>query len=572
MLKKEEEMSKHLITSALPYINGVKHLGNLVGSLLPADVTARFFRQQGDEVLFICATDEHGTPAELAALEKGQDVETFCNEQYEIQKDIYERFGLSFDHFGRTSRPQNEELTQHMCEVLSENGYITERTVKQVYSAKDGRFLPDRYVEGTCPFCGYERARGDQCENCTHLLDPTDLLNPHSAISGSTDLEIRDSKHLFLQLPKLSEEVSKWVLEKKNIWSPLVYSIANKWLKEGLQERCITRDLQWGIPVNRAGFEGKVFYVWFDAPIGYISATKEWSDIDPANRDWQDWWYDAEDVIYTEFMAKDNIPFHTVTFPACLIGSKEPWKKVDQLKGFNWLTYYGGKFSTSQKRGVFTDQALDEFPADYWRYWLMANAPESSDSSFTFVSFANAINKDLNDTLGNFINRVTKISLKNFGEEIPAIGSFTQAEVDLGSRLNKLINSYTENLNKLSFRKALGDLRSIWVEGNNYVAVTEPWKVVKTDKDRAATILCISFNLMRIFAILSYPIIPTSSEKILLSLGIKTNNPGWIKGDIEKELSFFKGGESFIPLDPLFNKITPERIEELTSKYGKEEE
>lgn len=564
-------MAKHLITSALPYINGIKHLGNLVGSLLPADVSARFFRQVGHEVLFICATDEHGTPAELAALEKGQDVETFCNEQYEVQKDIYERFGLSFDHFGRTSRPQNEELTQHMCEVLSENGYITERTVKQVYSPADGRFLPDRYVEGTCPFCGYEKARGDQCENCTHLLDPTDLLNPHSAISGSKDLEIRDSKHLFLQLPKLSDDVAKWVADKKNTWSSLVYSIANKWLKEGLQERCITRDLQWGIPVNRPGFEGKVFYVWFDAPIGYISATKEWSDIDPDNRDWQDWWYDADDVIYTEFMAKDNIPFHTVTFPACLIGSGEPWKKVDFLKGFNWLTYYGGKFSTSQKRGVFTDQALDEFPADYWRYWLMANAPESSDSSFTFDSFAGTINKDLNDTLGNFINRITKIALNNFGEEIPSGGNFSAEEEELAKRLNTLIASYTSNLGKLSFRKALADLRSIWVEGNNYVTLTEPWKVVKTDKERAAVILRTCFNLMRIFAVLSYPIIPATSKKILASLGIATENPGWISEDTAAELQTIKGGEKYTPLEPLFSKITPERIDELTAKYGKEE-
>ena len=458
-----------------------------------------------------------------------------------------------------------------MCEVLSENGYITERTVKQVYSPADGRFLPDRYVEGTCPFCGYEKARGDQCENCTHLLDPTDLLNPHSAISGSKDLEIRDSKHLFLQLPKLSDDVAKWVADKKNTWSSLVYSIANKWLKEGLQERCITRDLQWGIPVNRPGFEGKVFYVWFDAPIGYISATKEWSDIDPDNRDWQDWWYDADDVIYTEFMAKDNIPFHTVTFPACLIGSGEPWKKVDFLKGFNWLTYYGGKFSTSQKRGVFTDQALDEFPADYWRYWLMANAPESSDSSFTFDSFAGTINKDLNDTLGNFINRITKIALNNFGEEIPSGGDFSAEEEELAKRLNTLIASYTSNLGKLSFRKALADLRSIWVEGNNYVTLTEPWKVVKTDKERAAVILRTCFNLMRIFAVLSYPIIPATSEKILASLGIATENPGWISEDTAAELQTIKGGEKYTPLEPLFSKITPERIDELTAKYGKEE-
>ena len=563
---------KHLITSALPYINGVKHLGNLVGSLLPADVYARFLRQTGEEVLFICATDEHGTPAEISAAEAGQDVKTYCDEQHEIQKDIYARFLLSFDHFGRTSRPQNFELTHQMAEDLTKNGFIEERSIKQIYSPKDGRFLPDRYVEGTCPFCGYERARGDQCENCTKLLDPLDLKNPRSALSGSTELEVRESKHLFLLLPKMADTVAKWVETKKGIWSPLVYSIAQKWLTEGLQERCITRDLKWGIPVNREGFEDKVFYVWFDAPIGYISATKEWSDLDPEHRDWKDWWLDADDTtIYTEFMAKDNIPFHTVTFPACMMGSGKPWKKVDELKGFNWLTYYGGKFSTSQHRGVFTDQALEEFPADYWRYWLLANAPESSDSSFTFDSFGATINKDLNSTLGNFVNRVIKITENNFGAVVPEGGEVGEAEEKLVKRLKELISSYTTNMVELSYRKALADLRAIWVEGNNYITETEPWKAVKEDKERAAVILRTCFNLMYIFAVLSYPVIPETAQKILDMLGVKVagGNAGWIDTDrLIARLQFVKGGDKFTPIQPLFNQITPERMEELTAKYG----
>ena len=563
---------KHLITSALPYINGVKHLGNLVGSLLPADVYARFLRQTGEEVLFICATDEHGTPAEISAAEAGQDVKTYCDEQHEIQKDIYARFLLSFDHFGRTSRPQNFELTHQMAEDLTKNGFIEERSIKQIYSPKDGRFLPDRYVEGTCPFCGYERARGDQCENCTKLLDPVDLKNPRSALSGSTELEVRESKHLFLLLPKMADTVAKWVETKKGLWSPLVYSIAQKWLTEGLQERCITRDLKWGIPVNREGFEDKVFYVWFDAPIGYISATKEWSDLDPEHRDWKDWWLDADDTtIYTEFMAKDNIPFHTVTFPACMMGSGKPWKKVDVLKGFNWLTYYGGKFSTSQHRGVFTDQALEEFPADYWRYWLLANAPESSDSSFTFDSFGATINKDLNSTLGNFVNRVIKITENNFGAMVPEGGEVGEAEEKLVRRLKELINSYTTNMAELSYRKALADLRAIWVEGNNYITETEPWKAVKENKERAAVILRTCFNLMYIFAVLSYPVIPEAAQKILDMLGIKVTggNAGWINADkLIARLQFVKGGDKFTPIEPLFNQITPERMEELTAKYG----
>ncbi|MEO0542138.1 MAG: methionine--tRNA ligase, partial [Cyanobacteria bacterium P01_A01_bin.105] len=395
---------RYLITSALPYINGIKHLGNLVGSMLPADVYARFLRQEGEEVLYICATDEHGTPAEIAAAEAGMAVADFCTQQYQRQSDIYERFGLSFDFFGRTSGPENHRITQHFYQQLDEHGFIEEREIKQIYSLDDERFLPDRYVTGTCPHCGYEKARGDQCENCTKVLSPTDLIDPRSTISGSTNLEVRGSKHLFLRLDQLSGEVRAWV-EQQEQWPTLTQSIAMKWLNEGLQSRGITRDLKWGVSVPRAGFEGKVFYVWFDAPIGYVSATQAWGNDGP-DRNWESWWKNADDVHYTQFMAKDNLPFHTIMWPATILGSREPWKMADYIKGFNWLNYYGGKFSTSSKRGVFLDQALEIAPADYWRYMLMASAPESSDSAFTWELFQNRVNKELADNLGNFVNRI----------------------------------------------------------------------------------------------------------------------------------------------------------------------
>ena len=347
---------RYLITSALPYINGIKHLGNLVGSMLPADVYTRFLRQEGEDVLYICATDEHGTPAEIAALEAGLDVAEFCARQYQKQKDIYDRFGLSFDYFGRTSAPENHELTQHFYRQLATHGFVEEREISQIYSLEDERFLPDRYVTGTCPYCGYEKARGDQCENCTRVLTPTQLVSPRSTISGSTNLEVRTSKHLFLLLDKLSDEVRTWV-EQQTQWPTLTKSIALKWLNEGLQSRGITRDLTWGVPVPTEGFEGKVFYVWFDAPIGYVSATKAWGKV--TDNDWESWWKDADNIRYTQFMAKDNLPFHTIMWPATILGSREPWKMADYIKGFNWLNYYGGKFSTSSKRGVFLDQALE---------------------------------------------------------------------------------------------------------------------------------------------------------------------------------------------------------------------
>ena len=386
-------MARHLITSAIPYINGIKHLGNLVGSQLPADLYARYLRQRGHEVMFICATDEHGTPAELAAKKAGKPVPVYCAEMHGIQAGIARDFGLSFDHFGRSSSERNHVLTQHFAGKLDENGWISEVEESQVYSIDDGRFLPDRYIEGTCPNCGYDKARGDQCENCTKQLDPTDLIDPRSAISGSTNLEVRATKHLYLRQRALKDQISAWI-DSKTDWPILTTSIARKWLNDGdgLQDRGITRDLDWGIPVKKGdapwpGMEGKVFYVWFDAPIEYIAGTAEGADAKGLpDSAWRRWWRldeGAADVTYTQFMGKDNVPFHTLSFPATIIGSGEPWKLVDYIKSFNYLTYDGGQFSTSQGRGVFMDQALSILPADYWRWWLLSHAPESGDSEFT---------------------------------------------------------------------------------------------------------------------------------------------------------------------------------------------
>ena len=373
-------MARILVTSALPYINGIKHLGNLVGSQLPADLYARYMRQRGHEVLFLCATDEHGTPAEIAAAKAGEPVAEYCARMHRVQADIAAGFRLSFDHFGRSSSPQNRALTQHFAGRLADAGLIEEVTERQFYSNTDGRFLPDRYIEGTCPNCGYDSARGDQCDNCTKQLDPTDLIDPRSAISGSTDIELRETTHLYLRQRSLRGELQDWI-DSKTDWPVLTTSIAKKWLNdgEGLQDRGITRDLTWGVPVQRGaepwpGMEGKVFYVWFDAPIEYIASAKEWTDADGRpDADWERWWRTdkgAGDVRYVQFMGKDNVPFHTLSFPATIIGSGEPWKRVDYIKSFNYLNYDGGQFSTSRGRGVFQDQALSILPADYWRWWL----------------------------------------------------------------------------------------------------------------------------------------------------------------------------------------------------------
>ncbi|WP_405949339.1 methionine--tRNA ligase [Streptomyces prunicolor] len=572
-------MARHLITSALPYINGIKHLGNMVGSMLPADVYSRYLRQRGHDVLYICATDEHGTPAELAAKERGLPVAEFCAQAHDAQKAVYDGFALAFDYFGRSSSPQNREITQHFARRLNENGFIEERAIRQVYSPTDGRFLPDRYVEGTCPHCGYDKARGDQCENCTRVLDPTDLINPRSAISGSTDLEVRETKHLFLLQSKLQHEVEEWVAAHEEEWPQLASSIARKWLTEGLHDRAITRDLDWGIPVPadtwpELAAEGKVFYVWFDAPIEYIGATKEWSDAAPAGetRDWKSWWYESDQgdnpVRYTEFMAKDNVPFHTVMFPATQLGIREPWKKVDYVKAFNWLTYYGGKFSTSQKRGVFTDQALDILPADYWRYFLIANAPESDDSSFTWEHFTATVNKDLADTLGNFVNRVLSFSKKRFGDEVPAGNTAGAPETKLGEEIAGLLAEYETQMESLQFRKAAAALRALWSAGNSYLEEKAPWLEIKTDPEAAALTLRTAMNLIHLYAVVSEPFIPSSSAAMRAAFALKDDTATWVSPDEAKSLTTVPAGTPFTVPPVLFAKLTDEDLETYKERFG----
>jgi methionyl-tRNA synthetase len=557
-------MTRHLITSALPYINGVKHLGNLIGSMLPADIYARYLRLRGEEVLFICATDEHGTPAELAAKEAGLDVAEYCRVNHELQRDVGERFGLSWDHFGRTSSPQNHELTNHMAQRLEANGFLEERVTKQVYSPVDGRFLPDRYIVGTCPYCGYANARGDQCENCTRVLDPTDLIDPRSAISGSTDLEVRETRHIFLLQSKLAGEVGEWVESHADDWNALTLSIARKWLTEGLQDRSITRDLDWGVPVaDRPGFEEKVWYVWFDAPIGYIGATKEWSDLAPGERDWRSWWFDAADVEYTQFMAKDNVPFHTVSFPVTLLGSREPWTSADQIKGFNWLTYYGGKFSTSQGRGVFMDQALETFPADFWRWYLFANAPESSDASFTWDGFTVAVNKDLADSFGNLVNRCLTLSAKHYGPVVPAGGEPGEREQALVAELGEVVRTYTGLMAAKDLRKSANELRRGWALANAYWEQSEPWKVVKADPDEAAVIFRTVINVVRVLAVLAAPVIPTSAAIVLQALGAADS--AWPES---AELEALAPGHPVAVPPVLFAKITDDQQAELLERFG----
>jgi methionyl-tRNA synthetase len=566
-------MARHLITSAIPYIIGIKHLGNLVGSQLPADLYARYLRARGHEVMFLCSTDEHGTPAELAAAKAGKPVEEYCAQMHDVQAEIAKGFRLSFDHFGRSSSHQNKKLTQHFAKVLDEQGLIAEVSEKQMFSHADGRYLPDRYIEGTCPNCGFDSARGDQCDNCTKQLDPVDLINPHSTISGSTDLEMRETKHLYLRQSKMKDQLDAWI-DSKNDWPVLTTSIAKKWLHDGdgLQDRGITRDLDWGVPVMKGdepwpGMEGKVFYVWFDAPIEYIACSQEWVEAGKGD-DWERWWRTdkgAEDVTYTQFMGKDNVPFHTLSFPSTILGSGEPWKLVDYIKSFNYLNYDGGQFSTSRGRGVFMDQALEILPSDYWRWWLLSNVPESSDSEFTWESFQQGVNKDLADVLGNFASRVTKFCRSKFSEAVPAGNARGEREAQLVADLTAKVREYEDHMEAIEIRKAAASLRAAWVLGNEYLQEVAPWSTFKTDPEQAAMQIGLALNLIRLYAVISAPFIPDAAKE--LREAMQSDDDSW-PTDVAAALEILPEGHAFTVPDVTFRKITDVEREEWQERFA----
>lgn len=577
---------RQLITSAIPYVNGVKHLGNIIGSMLPADVFARFSRATGAETLFICGTDDHGTPVEIAAQKEGVPVAEFVARWFAVQRDIYAGFGLSFDHFGQSSCSENTALTQHLARALLKAGLLEVRSQRMLYSAADGRFLPDRYVEGTCPKCKFTKARGDQCDGCGSVLNPTDLLEPYSSISGSRDLELRDSPHIYFKQSQLVGPLRAWIDAQE--WPLLSKSIAYKWLDEGLEDRGITRDIAWGVPVPADMAEAlgcpelakKVFYVWFDAPIAYIAMTQAWATKAhgeaqpsagvPLSPQAARWWYGevARDVTYTEFMGKDNVYFHTLSFPGTLIGSGESWKKVDQLKSYNWLTYYGGKFSTSMGVGIFSDTALEllkdwDNGPDYWRYYLLARAPETDDSEFRWGDFQSVVNKDLADVLGNFINRTTTLANKYFNGALPPLGTPSGAEEALQAKLNEGLARLQAAHAGAEMRRAVEETRALWVLGNEYLAQQEPWQVAKTDLNRAATILHTALQLIPFYAAISAPLIPFSSAKMLQVFG-----QGGALVWPDSARGVLPDGAAFTLQPPLFPKIADEQIVDWEERFG----
>ncbi len=551
----------YLITSALPYVNGPLHLGHLIGCLLPADVYARFCRANGRNTIYICGADEHGTPVEAAARAEGVDPAKYADGWYQIQRGLLESFDISTDYYGRTHTPQHEKLIHEIFKHLDDNGFIEERTTIQPYSVNENIWLVDRFVVGTCPKCGFEGARGDQCDKCSELLDPKDLINPRSISDPNSPVELRETQHLFFLLTKAEPLLRKWLSTRVG-WSKTAMAIANKWLAEGLHDQPITRDFKWGVSVPKPGFESKVFYVWLDAPWGYISISQVYAEI--AGFDWRDFWKGDENTHYVQFMGKDNVSFHSVFFPSYELACNDYWKTVDVLKGMNFLNFEGDKISKSTGNGIFLGDAISEYPADYWKYYLISNAPESDDSDLTVARFADVINKDLNDILGNFISRITKFTEKKLGLVVPAAGEVSDLEIELDKTINDNLSELTNAIESCEFRRAGVALRALWATGNEYITRAEPWAIIKTDPIRAEVILRTCFQLMDFYSRISAPFIPNSVEKIRAIFGSR-HDLSW-PTSFEKRV---KAGDEFIVPENIFEKIMPERVEELRIKYSR---
>jgi methionyl-tRNA synthetase len=551
----QQTKKKTLVTSALPYVNNVPHLGNMV-CIISADVYTRFLRSKKENVLSVVGTDEHGTTTEAKALEEGLTPKEVCEKYFKIHKKIYDWFENSFDCIGRTSSKENYEVTQDIFKKLNENGFIKKQNVVQAYCTKCEKFLADRFVEGTCPKCGYKDARGDQCENCGALLNATELLDARCKICGTQPIT-KETEHLFIDLPKLAPMLERWVKEQsvKGRWSQNAKTMTDAWIRDGLRERCITRDLKWGIPVPYPGFEKKVFYSWFDAPIGYIGITRECKD------NWKEWWF-GNDVRLVQFMGKDNIPFHTVLFPASLIGTKEGYVLLDRISSNEYINYEGGQFSKSRGLGVFGDDAIKTgIPADVWRYYIMVNRPEKADTDFSWNDFQSKINNELVANLGNFINRAISFINNYADSKIPEAKLDEKDNVFLKQVKNE-IKKATELLEDIQLKDALKSIMHISKMGNQYFQETEPWKAIKENKVKAETCLALCANITKDLAVMIRPYMPETSDKIFKQLDIKER-----KWDDLGKFSL-EEGHKINKAEPLFNKIEDEDIKKFKKEFG----
>ena len=551
----QKNYKRTLITAALPYANGPVHIGHLAGVYIPADIYARYLRLKGQEVLFVCGSDEHGVPIAIRAQKEGVTPQDIVDRYHTIIRDSFARFGMTFDIYSRTTSPTHREHASAFFRTLYDKGAFIEEETEQYYDPEARQFLADRYIVGTCPRCQNDHAYGDQCESCGSTLNPTDLIHPHSAISGATPI-LKKTKHWYLPLDQYEPFLREWILEQHKEWKSNVYGQCRSWLDGGLQPRAVSRDLDWGIPVPVEGAEGKVLYVWFDAPIGYISNTKE---LLPDS--WEIWWKD-EDTRLLHFIGKDNIVFHCIVFPA-MLRAEGSYILPENVPANEFLNLEGNKISTSRNWAVWLNEYLDELPdkQDVLRYVLTANAPETKDNDFTWKDYQARNNNELVAVFGNFVNRALVLTSKYFEGHVPALGSLTDLDRETLSELSSVRGAIERELDSFHFREALKEAMNLARLGNKYLADTEPWKLAKTDLPRVATILNISLQITANLTIAFAPFLPMSSERLCQMLQIDL--PSW---DDLGRADLLPVGHTLGEPHLLFEKIEDEVIEAQVQK------
>ncbi len=551
----DKKFKRTLITSALPYANGPVHIGHLAGVYVPADIYARYLRQKGEEVMFVGGSDEHGVPITIKAKKEGVTPQDIVDRYHNIIKDSFEELGISFDVYGRTTSETHRKTASDFFRTLYDKGEFIEKTSMQLYDEEAGEFLADRYVTGTCPHCGKDGAYGDQCEACGTSLNATDLINPKSTLSGSKPV-LKETSHWYLPLDKWEPTLRKWILEDHKEWRPNVYGQCKSWLDMGLQPRAVSRDLKWGIPVPVEGAEGKVLYVWFDAPIGYISNT-----IDAAGDDWEKWWKDPETRML-HFIGKDNIVFHCIVFPAMLM-AHGGYNLPDNVPANEFLNLEDDKISTSRNWAVWLHEYLRELPGkqDVLRYVLTANAPEAKDNNFTWKDFQARNNNELVAILGNFVNRATVLVHKYYGGSVPAAGELTDADRAAMEEVRESVRALGDNLDHFKFREGLKDAMNIARTGNKYLADAEPWKLIKTDPVRTATILNLAIQICANLAVVFEPFTPFMSKKLAAQLRL-----GELKWDMAGRFDLVPDGVEIGKPELLFEKIEDSVVEAQVAK------
>ncbi|MBT8262042.1 MAG: methionine--tRNA ligase [Bacteroidia bacterium] len=560
------------ITAALPYTNGPVHIGHLAGVYVPADIYARYQRLIGMDVAFVCGSDEHGVPITIKAKREGITPQQVVDKYHAIIKKSFSDFGISFDNYSRTSAKIHHDTASEFFTKLYNDGKFIEEVTEQLYDEEANQFLADRFVVGTCPKCGYEESYGDQCENCGTSHNATDLINPKSAISGSKPVT-RDTRHWFLPLDQYQDWLNDWILkEHKKDWKANVYGQCKSWIDDGLRPRAVTRDLDWGIPVPVEGAEGKVLYVWFDAPIGYISSTREWAERE--GKDWEPYWK-SEDTKLLHFIGKDNIVFHCIIFPA-MLKAEGSFILPDNVPANEFLNLEGNKISTSKNWAVWLHEYLEEFPGqqDVLRYVLTANAPETKDNDFTWADFQARNNNELVAIFGNFINRVVVLTHKYYDGQVPSPAEFSKVDRDTLKELQFAPEVISSSLERYRFREAQGKLMDVARLGNKYLADEEPWKTIKTNEERTRTVMYVALQIASAMAVLSEPFLPHTSRKLNRILGVSSNDAGqenhiensW--NDISQKQELLPSGHQIGTSELLFSKIENEQIQQQLDKLA----